>query len=110
MVAKNDMVVELANEEFSELINNSHKVVAVDFFAEWCMPCVMLEPVIEDLAEEMKEVKFVKVNVDDNGALARENKVSTIPCLIIFKEGQEVDRIRGVQPRALIREKIGKYL
>ncbi len=109
-MVKNDAVMELTNEEFGEVIDNSHKVVVVDFFAEWCMPCVMLGPVIEDLAEEIKEVKFVKVNVDDNQELAGKYNISSIPCLIIFKDGEEVDRIIGGQPSNVIEEKIKKYL
>ena len=110
MVAKNDAVMELTNQEFSEVINNSHKVVVVDFFAEWCMPCVMLGPVLEDIAQEMKEVKFVKVNVDDNQELAGKYSVSSIPCLVIFKDGEEVDRIVGGQPADVIEGKIKKQL
>jgi len=110
MVAKNDAVLELTNQEFSEVINNSHKVVVVDFFAEWCMPCVMLGPILEDIAQEMKEVKFVKVNVDDNGELAGKYNVSSIPCLVIFKDGEEVDRIVGGQPADVIEAKIKAHL
>ena len=102
--------MELTNQEFSEVINNSHKVVVVDFFAEWCMPCVMLGPVLEDIAQEMKEAKFVKVNVDDNGDLAGKYKVSSIPCLVIFKDGEEVDRIVGGQPTDVIETKIKAHL
>ena len=110
MVAKNDSVMELTNEEFNEIINNSHKVVVVDFFAEWCMPCVMLSPVLEDIAEEIKEAKFVKINVEDNQKIASKYNVSGIPCIIIFKEGKEVDRIIGNQSMDFIEEKIKKYL
>ena len=107
-----DSEAEITEEEFNEIINNSHKVVVVDFFAEWCMPCLMLAPIIDELAEQenLKEVKFTKVNVDDNQELAQKYNVSSIPCLIIFKEGKEVDRIIGAQSGEIIEEKIKSYL
>ena len=105
-----ESAVELSDEEFNEMINNSHKLVVVDFYAEWCMPCLMLAPVIEELAENIKEVKFAKINVDDNQALAGKYNVSSIPCLIIFKEGKEVDRIIGNQSQEVIEEKIKSHL
>ena len=83
-MVKNDLVMEATGQEFSEIINNPHKLVVVDFFADWCFPCLMLEPIIEELAEDLKEVKFAKINVDDNHGLAQRFKVSNIPCLIIF--------------------------
>ena len=110
MVAKNDSAMEVTEQEFDELINNSHKLVVVDFFAEWCMPCLMIAPVIEELAKEMKQVKFVKINLDDNQELARKYNVSSIPCLIIFKDGKAIDRIIGAQPRENIEKKIGEWL
>jgi len=110
MVAKNDPEAEVTIEEFNEIINNSHKLVLVDFFAEWCMPCLMLAPVIEELANKIKDVKFVKLNVDDNQELAGKYKISSIPCLIIFKNGQEVDRMIGNQTGEAIEEKLKSYL
>jgi len=107
---KNDSETEITDEEFNEIINNSHKLVVVDFFAEWCMPCLMLAPIIEDLAEQIKEVKFVKINVDDNESLSGKYKISSIPCLIIFKEGKEVDRIIGAHSSEVIENKIKSWL
>jgi len=110
MVARNDSAMEVTNEEFGSIINNSHKLVVVDFFAEWCMPCLMVAPVIEELAKEMKDVKFVKINLDDNQELAHKYKISSIPCLVIFKDGEAVDRIVGAQPRENIEGKINGLL
>tara|TARA_Y100000034_G_scaffold66384_1_gene80159 strand:- start:38 stop:373 length:336 start_codon:yes stop_codon:yes gene_type:complete len=108
----NSSETEITEKEFSEIINNSHKLVVVDFFAEWCMPCVMIAPIIEELAEvdSMKEVKFTKINIDDNADLANKYKVSSIPCLIIFKKGKEVDRIIGNQPADSIESTVKNYL
>ncbi|MDP3026735.1 MAG: thioredoxin [Nanoarchaeota archaeon] len=111
-MARNESAMESTEKEFNEIINNSHKLVVVDFYAEWCMPCVMLSPVIDELAESktMKEVKFTKVNVDDNEELSRKYGVSSIPCLIVFKKGKEVGRITGAQTAEVIEEKIRKFL
>lgn len=110
MVAKNDSEMEITDEEFNEIINNSHKLVVVDFFAEWCMPCLMIAPIIEELAESMKEVKFVKINTEDNQELSRKYNISTIPCLVIFKDGKEVGRIIGAHSSEFIEEKIKGHL
>ena len=112
MDAQTESQMDVTDEEFNEIINNSHKVVVVDFYAEWCMPCLMISPIIDELSEseEMKEVKFVKMNIDENKELANELKISSIPCVIIFKEGEEVDRIIGAQPAEVIEERIKKYL
>jgi len=110
MVAKNDPEAEVTIDEFNDIINNSHKLVLVDFFAEWCMPCLMLAPVIEELASKIKDVKFVKLNVDDNQELSKKYGISSIPCLIIFKDGQEVDRMIGNQTGEAIEEKLNSYL
>ena len=106
----NDSAMEITECEFQEIINNSHKLVVVDFFAEWCMPCLMIAPVIEELAEKLGEVKFSKINVDDNQELSRKFKISSIPCLIIFKDGEEVGRIIGNQQPEAIEEKIKSHL
>jgi thioredoxin 1 len=92
------------------LDNDTKMFVANDIIHHNCMPCLMLSPVIEELAEEMKEVKFVKINVDDNKELAGKYQVSSIPCLILFKEGKEVDRLIGNQSQEDIEEKINEHL
>ena len=85
----NDKIPELTNNEFEEFIKEG--TVLIDFFAEWCMPCLMMSPVIEELAEKFKDIKFVKVNVDESQQLANKFNVSTIPCLVVFKKGEEAD-------------------
>lgn len=110
MVARNDSEMEITNQEFNKIISNGHKLVVVDFFAEWCMPCLMLAPIIDELADKIKEVKFVKINVDDNQEISSKYKISSIPCLIIFKEGEEAERIIGAQDGETIEGKIREYL
>ena len=110
MVSKNELAVEITSQEFNEIINNSHKLVVVDFFADWCMPCLMIAPVIEELAEKIKEVKFVRINVDDNRKLSSKYEIRSIPCLVIFKDGKEIGRIIGNRTGEDIEEKIRKLL
>lgn len=110
MVARNESAMEITDQEFNEIIDNSHKLVVVDFFAEWCMPCLMLSPVIEELAEKMKDVKFIKLDVDENKELSKKYDVSSIPCLIVFKDGEEVYRMTGNQTSEDIEEKLRGFL
>jgi thioredoxin 1 len=107
-MAKNCMELEIA-EEFNKIIKNNEKLVVADFYAEWCMPCLMLSPIIEDLSEQMKDVVFVKINTEDNEELARKYNVSSIPCLIIFRNGKEIDRIIGAHSSEVIEDKIKKH-
>jgi len=107
MAKSNNGVSEITEKEFADVIKS--KVALVDFFAEWCMPCLMMAPVIEELSERIKKVKFAKVNIDENSGLAGKFKVMSIPTLIIFKDGKEVERIIGSQPAENIEEKLKKY-
>lgn len=109
-MVNHESAIEVTKDEFDEIINYSHKLVVVDFFTEWCFPCIMITPIIEELAEQMKEVKFVKINLDENQELAGKYKVRSIPCLIIFKDGREVGRAVGAQPKEKIEERIREWL
>ena len=103
---QNEPVVEVTETEFNEIVNNGHEIVVVDFFAEWCMPCLMMAPIIEELAGQMDDVKFVKINVDDNNEISAKYEVRSIPTLIIFKGGKEVDKIVGGIDQEALEEKI----
>jgi len=86
-------------------------VVFVDFWAPWCSPCRMVAPIIDQLADEFKgEAVVGKVNIDDNEDAAVRMGVSSIPTMIIFKDGQEVERIVGARPRPQLAEMIRKHL
>jgi len=110
MAANNDKAIEISECEFEETINNGSETVVVDFYAEWCMPCLMIAPVIEELASKLTNVKFARVNVDDNQSLSSKLGVSSMPCLVVFKQGKEVDRILGALPEEVLEEKICKHL
>jgi len=110
-MAKKEAVIELTQKEFPGVINDKETpLVIVDFFAEWCMPCVKMGPVFERLAEKHSKVKFCKINVDEAGEIANEYEVSSIPCVIFFKDGEEVDRVVGGVSDFVLEEKIFDYL
>ncbi len=108
-MSRNDKAVEISSNEFDETINNSKPVVVVDFYAEWCMPCLMLAPVLEELAGKLKSIKFARVNVDENKDLSSRFNITSIPTLIIFKNGEEAERITGALPEEVLEEKLKKY-
>jgi thioredoxin 1 len=90
-------VIHITDSNFNEIINKN-QLVLVDFFADWCMPCRMMAPVVEELAKEYAgKVLVGKINVDENPATADRFQVYSIPTLIILKAGVEVDRIVGFQ-------------
>ncbi|MDD3401247.1 MAG: thioredoxin [Eubacteriales bacterium] len=90
------------NENFNELINGD-KPVLVDFWASWCGPCRMLMPTVEQIADEFDGKLLVcKVNVDEQPDLARQYQISTIPCLILFADGDIVEKSVGAKPKHLI--------
>jgi len=110
-MANNDKAVDISERDFEKTINSKDKqVVVIDFYAEWCMPCLMLAPVIEELAAKIKTIKFARVNVDENKSLSGKFNITSIPCLIVFKQGKEIDRITGALPEEVLEEKLKKHL
>jgi thioredoxin 1 len=101
------MVLNLNDQTFEKEVLSYKGVVLVDFWAPWCGPCLIMGPVIEDLANEYNDkVKITKVNVDENQSLASQYGVMSIPTLLIFKNGILVGQFVGVQPKEVIKEKI----
>ena len=89
-------IIDLTKENFQAEITKSDKPIRVDFWAVWCGPCQMMAPILHELETEMPDVQIGKVNVDEQMDLARQFRVVSIPTLIIFKNGQEVQRMVGV--------------
>ena len=95
-------VTVITEGNFESEVVNSDKPVLLDFWAEWCGPCRMLSPVVEEVASEHPEVKVGKVNVDEQPKLATRFGVSSIPTLFFFKDGKPVGTMVGAQPKAAI--------
>lgn len=91
-------------DEFEKEVLQAEGLVLVDFNADWCGPCKMMKPILEAFAKMNSEVKLVGVNIDDNDELAEEYRVSTIPCMVMFKDGTEVAREVGVQPERKLKK------
>lgn len=92
-------VVEIKENEFDDVVLKSDKPVFVDFYATWCGPCKMMSPILEQLSEEKQDVVFAKIDVDYAERLAVLYGISSIPCMILFKNGEEADRVVGAVPK-----------
>ncbi|MGL4992420.1 MAG: thioredoxin [Sarcina sp.] len=103
------MVKHLTRENFKEEVIEKKGIVVVDFWAPWCGPCKMLGPMIDQLNDEMENVEFTKVNVDEEERVAEVCQISNIPTILIFKDGEMVDRLMGFKPKADIVKEIEKH-
>ncbi len=104
------MVKDITTQEFDEKVIDSSKPALVDFWAEWCGPCKMLSPVVDSVSEQVGNVDFYKVNVDEESELAREYGIMSIPTLIVFKDGEIVEQSVGVISEDDIKELVEKAL
>ena len=104
-------ILTLSDTSFSEEINGSSEPVIVDFWAEWCGPCKMIAPVLEEIAaEQAGKLKVGKLNVDDNPDTARRFDVMSIPTLIIFKDGEPKKRVVGARGKGQLLEELAEFL
>ena len=98
------------SNEFKNQVLDSSDVVMVDFFAEWCGPCKMLAPVLEELSSEMAgRAKILKVDVDKSPDLARKYGISGVPTVMVFRNGAPVDKMVGFQPKQVLKSKLDKH-
>ncbi|MDI6604145.1 MAG: thioredoxin [Thermoanaerobacteraceae bacterium] len=104
-------ITEITNQNFEKEVLNSNIPVVVDFWAEWCGPCRMVSPIIDELAHDYEgKVKVGKINVDKKNELAMKFKVMSIPTIIIFKDGKIVEKIVGAKPKAEFENFINRNL
>ena len=100
-------IVHANKDNFAEL-RASDKPVLIDFYADWCGPCRMVAPIIEEIANENSDMVVAKVNVDDQPELASEFGVFSIPTLVVMKDGNVVSKSAGARPKAQILAMVGK--
>ena len=101
-------LIKFTRDNFETEALNSSVPVLVDFYAEWCGPCRMLGPIIDELAEEATDFKVGKVNIDEQPELATKYQVMSVPTLIVLKNGEVVNRVTGVTPKQKILDMLGE--
>jgi thioredoxin 1 len=108
-MTNNDLVPELTKSEFENFTKEG--LVLIDFFAEWCMPCLTMSPIIDELSENFKgKIKFGKVNVEDNPEAAQKHGVMSIPNFVLLKNGKVVEQITGAIPAEELEDLLKKHL
>ena len=106
-----DLIVNTTDANFDQDVLQSDVPVLVDFWATWCGPCKAIAPILEDLATEYQgKVKIVKVDVDNNPQAASRFGIRNIPTLFVFKDGEKVDSVMGLQPKAELAKVLDKHL
>ena len=97
----------VTTESFEEEVLKASSPVLVDFWASWCGPCKMLTPVVHEIAEEHPEIKVCSINVDEEMDLAQQFGIMSIPTLLIFNQGNKIQQMVGLQPKAVIEQMLG---
>ncbi len=103
--------VAVTDSDFKELVLKSDTPVLVDFWADWCAPCKMIAPIVEELSEEYDgKISFAKVDVDSSPMTAAEYGIRSIPTLLVFKNGSPVDQVVGAVPKAVLKKRLDSVL
>jgi thioredoxin 1 len=104
-------ITTLTDATFDETVSSSDVPVLVDFWAEWCGPCKVIAPILEEIAtEQAGRVKIAKINIDDNLDVTRRFEVMSIPTLLLFKDGEAVQRLIGAKPKGQLLQEISAHL
>jgi len=104
-------LIEVNDSNFENEILKSDKLCLVDFWAEWCRPCLMISPIIEKIAEEYeRKLKVGKLNVEQNNQTTQQYGIRSIPCLLFFKDGKVMDQLVGALPEPVIRKWIDEWI
>ncbi len=102
--------VKITDDDFEETIED-HPLILVDFWADWCGPCKMMEPILKELASEYQgDLVVGKLNVDDNSTVPNQFQVSSIPTMVLFKEGEPVERMVGAMQKEQLAQKVDEYI
>ena len=104
------MAKEISDAQFDQEVLKFQGVALVDFWAPWCGPCLMMAPVFDKMSKKYAQMKFCKINTTEHMEQAGKLAVSSIPCIIVFKNGQEIDRLIGFNPEPAFEQAIAKYL
>ena len=108
-MSKTQLIININPMNFDEVMKNP--VVMIDFWADWCQPCKVQDPVLEEVANEVKQKAVIaKIDVDDNRYLSQKLGVRNIPTLIIYHQGKEVERMAGIHSKDIVLGKIKKYI
>jgi len=100
------MAEHVTDQNFEEEVLKAEQSVFVDFYASWCGPCKMMEPIIDELADEYKDkIKIVKLNVDENQVTAQKYQVMSIPTMLIYQKGEVMDQMVGFQEKSALKNK-----
>ncbi len=104
-------MLELNADNFETEVTNSETPVIIDFWASWCAPCQMMGPIFEELSKDYTgKLKFAKLSTEESPDLASQFNITGIPCLVITKQGKEIDRIVGFAPKETMKEKVDAIL
>ena len=95
-------ILTITKDNFDSEVINSDKPVLLDFWASWCGPCKMVSPIVDEIADEVSDIKVGKVNVDEEGELAQKYRIMSIPTLLVIKDGKVHNSAIGVQPKQSI--------
>jgi len=105
---ENNSFIEITDKNFDSIVKKGD--VVVDFYADWCMPCLMLAPILEELAVNNPDVTFARLNIDENKEKSKEHQVFSIPTLLFFKNGTLVERTTGALSYEMLQEKLKKLI